>query len=142
MALVQTIRAARITLAEVAPKIAFDTRWRDFLVAARQTCCDGLLACPPRARTDMERATQEKWEFSIKRIDRGLNLGTNGECHYANLPLDDLMRDAGYVPRDLVSRAQGDAWYGTLPTVERRLKELIAKRDDAQTRLDRALADE
>jgi hypothetical protein len=52
------------------------------------------------------------------------------------------MAAAGYIPRDLVARAQGEAWFGSLPEVEPRLAELRRRRDEAQQRLNDALRDE
>jgi hypothetical protein len=124
-ACIYTIRSAKSELADVDPQLAAFTKWHDHLVSWRKTLCDQLVACPPQARIGIE--------LSIKRIDRGLDL--MGELLPGNLPLDDLMRDAGYVPRDAVARAHGEAWLGTLPYVEQRLAELQRRRDDTQARL-------
>jgi len=125
-------------LAEVDPQIAALIKWRDHLVRWRQLLCDRLAALPP-PRTGPELGERQKLEMSIQRIDYGLDLGPAGSCMYGNIPLDDLMREAGYVPRDAVARADGEAWFGTLPSAEWRLKELQARHDDAKCRLDEAL---
>lgn len=121
------------TLVALMPRIECDTTWRDHLTEWRQTCLSTL------ATLDARDPQRYGWELSIQRIERGLELMT--EALPARLPLDDLMAAAGYVPESAVSRAAGDSWYGTLPEVERRLRELITKRDDAQDRIDRVLAE-
>jgi hypothetical protein len=133
-----TARRATSTLAEVGPQIATLTKWRDHLAAWRATLCDRLVALAP-AHTAPEFGQRQTLELSITRIDQGLDLGPSGNCAYGHLPLDDLMRDAGYVPRDLVARAQGEAWLGCMPDVERRIAELQKRHDDAQARLTEAL---
>jgi hypothetical protein len=126
-----TIQIAQSILAEVDPLLATYTKWRDHLVSWRKTLCDELLACPA--------IKQRGLELSIQRIDWGLDFVN--EMLPANLPLDDLMREAGYVPRDAVARANGEAWLGSMPAVEERLKALQARHDDARERLDAALAE-
>jgi hypothetical protein len=128
------------TVAELTPQIDALTKWRDFLIPARQKLGDELLTPADNPRDPVYRARVHALKLSITRIDRGLDL--LGEMLPANLPLDDLMREAGYIPRDAVARAHGDAWLGTLPDTERRLRELTQKRDDAQARLDFVLRDE
>ena len=104
----QTIRLSRATLAEVEPQIATYERWHTHLVTWRQTLLTTLEATPANdART-------YGLELSIRRIDVGLNL--QDEAYPAHLPLDTLMHEAGYIPRDAITRANGEAWYGTLPT--------------------------
>jgi len=127
----QTIRVATGTLADVEPRLLELEKWHGHLVSWRKTLCNQLLACLPHQ--------QYALKLSILRIDRGLDL--MGEGFPSNLPLDDLMRDAGYVPSSPVARANGEAWLGSMPRVEERLKELRRQRDDAQARLDAALRD-
>jgi hypothetical protein len=133
-----TARKAVSTLAEVAPQIASLTKWRDLLVAWRKTLNDELLALPP-ARTGPALGRRQTLELSIARIDQDLDLGPSGNCVYANLPLDDLMREAGYAARDLLARARGENWLCCMPDAERRIAELQQRRDDAQQRLTEAL---
>mgnify|MGYP001591526214 CR=1 FL=1 len=133
-------RAATSTLAEVDPQIAPLKKWHGHQVAWRKTLCDRLLALPARLRDPVQLALQQSLRLSIIRIDRGLDF--MNDMLPANLPLDDLMREAGYVPRDPVARAHGEAWFGCLPDVERRLRDLQKRRDAAQADLDDALRDE
>jgi hypothetical protein len=70
-----------------------------------------------------------------------LPAGTGWELE--TLRLGSLMREAGYVegPR-IANQAHGELpWGGSLPDVERRVEALTAQRDDAQVRLDRAVAE-
>jgi hypothetical protein len=127
----QTIRLAESTLADVNPEIAKLTKWHEHLMTWRTTLCDRLMACPPHKQSGLK--------LSLLRVDRGLDLMS--DLLPANLPLDDLMREAGYVPKDPAARARGDAWLGSLPYVEHRLSELVTRRDDTQARLDAALHD-
>jgi len=102
--------------AEVEPQIATLTAWRDHLIAWRQILCDQLLALP---RHD---AGEQGLRLSIVRIDFGLD-GIDDTLLPSSIPLDELMRAAGYVPR-------GPAWLGTLPETERKLRELTQRRDE------------
>lgn len=129
---INTSRHSATTLAEVDPLIAMYTKWRDHLVAWRKTLSEQLATCPP--------IKQQSLKLSIQRIDWGLDL--MGQALPASLPLDVLMAEAGYVPRDQVARANGDAWLGTLPEVEERLKRLQQRHDDATARLNDALLDD
>jgi hypothetical protein len=133
MGRLRTIRTSTATLTEVEPQIAALEKWRADEIDRREPCLSKLATLDPK---DPKRYG---WELSLRRIDRGLDL--QNEMYPARLPLDDLMAAAGYVPADPVARAAGDAWYGSLPQVEHRLRELTAKRDDAQDRIDRVLAE-
>jgi hypothetical protein len=139
VAQLQTVGLAQYALRKVEPKIATLTKWRDHLVAWQKELAAQLEAHPAeQALHPHEMAMREKLQLSLKRIRVGMDLRSpESECMYANLPLDDLMRDAGYVPRDLVARAEGDAWHGSLSYVEPMLSELIAQRDDAVVRLNK-----
>jgi hypothetical protein len=116
-------------LAEIEPELAAFEKWHGHLIEWRQILSDRLLT---GAVTAMQGLT-----LSIKRIDRDLDF--MNEAFPANMPLDDLMREAGYVPRDSVARAAGDAWLGSIPRAELRLAELRQQRDQAQRQLDQAL---
>jgi hypothetical protein len=117
------------TLKSVEPKIVTLTTWHDHLVAWRAELSERLSTC--------DASTKHAIELSIRRIDYGLDF--MNQAYPANLPLDDLMRDAGHIPCDAFARASGDQWFGTLPVVTQRLQELIAKRDEAQRMLDHVL---
>lgn len=115
-------------LAEIEPELAAYEKWYGHLTEWRQILTDQLLVGASN--------TRQALTWSIKRIDQDLDLLNEG---YPALPLDDLMREAGYVPRDPVARAHGDAWLGSMPRVQLRLAELRKRRDEAQHELDLAL---
>jgi hypothetical protein len=135
---ISTLRASVRTLAEVEPQIATLTTWRDHLIEWRRILSEELAALPVSNAPPLF-ARYQALTWSLQRIDRGLDF--MNELLPANLPLDDLMRASGYIPRDLVARAHGECWLGTLPQTEHRLTALIARRDDAQTRLEQVIAE-
>lgn len=126
-------------IAECEPKIVVYTRWRDHQIVWRGQLSERLVAIPTDTHDRAELGLQRLLRLSIARIDR--NLDFMNDILPAHLPLDDLMAEAGYVPRDLIARAAGEAWLGCLPEVEHRLAQLIARRDAAQRQLDDALRD-
>jgi hypothetical protein len=130
-----TARAARDTLTEVGPRLAEYEKWHAHLIDWREKLCNQLLEhAGPR---DTQR---NLFTLSIRRIDRGLDL--MNECYPVRLPLDDLMKESGYAPTDLIDRANGGAWLGSLPYVEQRLRDLQKQRDQEQARLNDALRDD
>ncbi len=133
MGKIRTASTSLSTLAEVEPKISDLTKWRDHEIDWRQTCLAKLETLDPK---DPKRYG---WELSLRRIEFGLDF--MNEALPARLPLDDLMAASGFVPADPVARAQGDAWYGSLPEVEHRLRDLEARAADARLRLRFVLAD-
>ena len=113
-----------------------DTRWHAFLVSARKTIGDELLATyGPRDPRVMG------LKLSLMQIDRGLDFW--GECMPARMRLDDLMAEAGYQPDGrTLAQSCGACWKGSLHETERRLRDLDARRAAAQAQMDRALRDE
>lgn len=105
--------------------------WRDFLVTARQTLCDELIACG--------RGPQRNGlELSIQQIDRGLPFSM--EMLPQHLPLDDLLRVAGYQTTDsTLVNTSGKGWRGSLLDVERKIAALTKQREHAQSKLANAL---
>lgn len=131
---VNEVRRANATLAEVDPLIAVLTKWRTDLESCRKTLCDELLAAP-RPRTDVDRGQLRNRELSIQSADRGRRVAEGTGWSVDTLRLGELLRAAGYV-----AGPDGQLpWYGALPEVERRLRELHERRDEAQRRLDDAL---
>lgn len=106
--------------------------WLDFLVPARQTLCDELIAC---GRGSPKR---NGLELSIQQIDRGLPF--NMEMLPQHLPLDDLLRVAGYQTADAtLVNTSGKGWRGSLPDVERKIAALTKQREHAEAKLADAL---
>jgi hypothetical protein len=138
--LVARARAAVLTLAKVEPQWGTLTNWRDHLVDWRARLSDELLADEPRNTDPKAQVRINGLKLSIIRIDRGLDLVH--DMLPANLRLDDLMREAGYIPHDAVARAHGEAWHGSLPDVQARLKELERRRADAWAVLSAAVGAE
>jgi hypothetical protein len=130
----QTIRSAVATLANVEPRIVAEQKWQDFLTTARKTCCDELLAMPPR-RDDRELGRARNLELSIAKIDRDVVVDP---WTLETLRLGELIREAGYVEGPKIeNQVYGRLpWFGSLPEVERRLKALQEERSIAQARLD------
>lgn len=107
-------------------------QWLSFLVFARQTLCDEYLACDRRS------PKRDTLELSIRQIDRGLPFSL--EMLPVRLPLDDLLRVAGYQSvNDTLVSTSGRGWRGCLPEVERKVAALIKQREHAERRLADAL---
>ena len=129
-------RNASAALAELDPKIAMVTKWRDHLVTWRQSLCEQLLAASPRSGRTVDWVQGLK--MSISNIDRG--------CEYWNSmasvgpQLAELMRAAGYKPTD----GSNDIWtagFGSLRVTEQRLAELQKRRAETKQQLDAVLCD-
>ena len=136
-------RTATDALANMVPEMAAEIEWRDHLIDWRQTLCDELLALPPRIRTDRELGAKQNLTLSILTIDRG-RPGDDAGWALENLRLGQLMREAGYregpkIENQVIGRLP---WYGSMPDVEHRIKELTNRRNDAQARLTEALLDD
>jgi len=132
------------TLAELDPKIADLTTWRDHLIAWRETLCAALLGCPQRPRTDHDAGVLQNLKLSIMTVDRGRGVFDGSGYALETLRLGALIREAGYVEAPPVEgQAVGRLpWFGSLPEVEQRLHDLQKRRDEAQARLDATLRDE
>jgi hypothetical protein len=116
----RAVRDATSTLAELDPEIATKTACRNALASARQRMCAELMAQPSHYEMVSLR-------LSIATCDRGLGAIEGTGCALEALRLGVLLREAGA------------SWQGSIPVVERQIKELQARRDDAQGRLDAAL---
>lgn len=137
----QTIRTTRVALANLAPRIAAETEWRDHLVDWRKTLCDELLALPLRIRDERTLGVQQNLKLSILKIDSDAEVAP---WTLETLKLGQLMREAGYVEGPRIENQACGAlpWYGSLPDVERRLQTLQQQRDAEQARLDESLLDD
>jgi hypothetical protein len=132
-----TIRSATATMADVDQEIAATTKWFDQLTAWRKTLCDEMHSLP--IRNDRDRGKMRNLELSLQTIDSGLPGDTGWELE--TLRLGELLREAGYqeAPR-IENQVYGRLpWFGSLPTVKDRLRQLSRRRDDARMRLDDAL---
>jgi hypothetical protein len=93
-------------------------RWRNHVVGWRETLCMRLMESP-------QAPSGARWalEVSIKAIDKGMTILDDSMCD--NLPLDELMREAGY------DREAGRA-LGCLPEVRERIAFLSQRLDQAR----------
>jgi hypothetical protein len=125
-----SIRAANnatATLAETTPKHATDTAYCDALNLVRAALCAELLALPQRPRSGLELGQQMNLKLSIMAVDRGLSIIDGSGWCLETLRLGVLLHEAGI------------AWQGTLPQVERRIREAQARVDEARQQLADAL---
>jgi hypothetical protein len=138
-----TIDNSNRTLAEVATKIDADVRSLVDVESCRQMLCDELLALPALGRysTTKEQGTRRNLELSIAICDRGRRAADDSGWALETLKIGDLLRALKYVAAPPTEgRAFGLlAWPGSIGEIQRRLKELEAKRADAQARLDAVL---
>lgn len=141
---ITAVRNATATIAELDPKTADLTTWRNDLIAWREKLCAELLGCPPRPHTDHDVGVLQNLKLSIMTVDRGRGVSDGSGWVLETLRVGRLMRESGFVKAPPVEgQAVGRLpWFGSLPEVEQRLKELTKQRDDARTRLDAALRDD
>ena len=132
----RTIRTSEATLADLEPQIAQYTKWQQQLGEWRQTLANKYVALQPR---DLHQFVH-RWCF--RAIEDGFEPGTGFSLETS--PLGALMRAAGYVETPPTEgRVHGRLpWYGSLPEVELRLKELRQREADARARLQDALLDD
>jgi hypothetical protein len=130
------IQTAQATLSEVAQPLSDTQNWRDLLEKWRDESCQYLISVAS-SKTPEARAQQQSATLSIRRIDRNLDLMR--EFLPGEIFLDTLMARDGFKPSNAFARANGDAWYGSLPETEARLRALIHRRDQAQRTLDSEL---
>lgn len=117
------------------PPLEPDVKWRDFLVAARQTIDGELTAMHPRIRNKEELAQQQDLTFCLRQIDTGLSPTA---VTLAPTRLGQLMAEAGYDVDGPALRGP-NGWQGSLKEVEQRITTLTRQRADAQAGLDSAL---
>lgn len=106
-------------------------KWLDDLNTMRETLCDELKACPPQSPKMLG------LKLSITMIDRGLNF--RSELHPDKLPIDDLLKAAGYDMGGTLALTCAARWPGSLMDTERKLKALRKRHDDAARELRNAL---
>lgn len=122
-----------------------DERWRDLLIAARDTLCGELLSLKSPIRDAHTLGVQANLTLSIRIIDFGLKVIKDSGYDLLTLKLGELMRAAGYAPQgaDPDRNFSGTMpWFGSLPEVEKRIGALAARREQAQAALDDALMDD
>jgi hypothetical protein len=136
VATIGRIQTAQATLAEVAQPLSDTQTWHDHLEKWREESCQELIRVA-QGKNPEARAAQQSATLSIRRVDRGLDLMR--EFLPGEIYLDGLMRRDGFVPATPFSRAQGDAWFGSMPECEARLRALQHRRDVAQRVLDAEL---
>ena len=138
------VRDAAATLAEVAAQVEAVETWLHHLTTWRRPLADELLALQPNPRTDTDRGRQQNLMLSIRCIDHGT--GVIKESGYAldTLRLGALMRESGYVAAPPAEgRVFGELpWFGSTAEVEFRLKQLAARRAEAEARLADGLLDD
>ena len=132
----RVLDASRRTLAEVEPQIAEQEAWLEFLTRSRQTLGDDLAAIDPAARDNKTLGRADALKLSIRQIDRGIDF--RNELCPVWLPLDDLLREAGYQDAGTLASTVGAAWRGSLPRVNHRLAELRKRRDQTRGALNAA----
>ena len=140
---IQDASAAQAVLASVVPQMAALEEWRAFLVPTRATLCAEVMALG-KPSSSREFGQRQNLLLSIQVIDRGVRVIEDSGYSLATLRLGALMRAAGFPQSAPVGNQMvGDMsfYYGSLPVVEERIKELTKLRDDAQYRLDAALRD-
>jgi hypothetical protein len=118
------IRNQRDLLAEIEPQVDRFSRFVDLQREWLTASAEKIAALAPGDRS------RYGWQLSVRWIERGLDF--EHEALPARLPVEDLMRDAGYARAD---------WLGPLPYCEARLRELQARAADARLRLQWVLAD-
>jgi hypothetical protein len=115
-------------LAEWEPKLASDLAYRDILNDVRERLCAELLALA-KPRTDHEFGVRVNVRLSIAALDRGAGLVDGSGWSIDTLRLGALLREAG------------TTWRGSLPEVERRIRDAQSRVNDARHRLAQALRD-
>jgi hypothetical protein len=136
--LISLIRVATDSLAEVEPQLARLTQEHTDLEAIRAELCTELLACPPRPRSRTDIDHQQALKISIRGVDGTFDLQNN--MIPPRLPLFTKLLARGYVAPPAAPWNPMAALFGTLPTIERRLKDLEKRRAQAQEQLDSAIA--
>jgi hypothetical protein len=113
--------------------------WERFLIPARKTLCDRLLAMPPRPRDRAEREQQQRIEVSIYSTDNGLpSLPGSPVYSLKDSPLGDLMEAAGLTdPSPQYMQFSGLKWGGSLKDIRRERTRITKELDTALEELDR-----
>ena len=134
---IHTAQLATRTLAEIEPQVVALAKQRDVLTTIREALCADLLACPPRAHTRAEMDHAQGLKVSLLMLDGRFDL--QNDSYPSALPLLDQLRAADYTPTQANPLSD---FFGSLPTIEQRLKVLTAQRDEAQRQLEAVLRDD
>jgi hypothetical protein len=110
-----------------------DLKWRDFLMSARASMVDELLAIKSPTRDRQTQNLSEDLTFSILLIDRVGSVVTLEPTRIGRLMAAD-----GYAT-DMPELRGPDGWRGSLPEVERRLAHRARERAAVQIDLGRVL---
>ena len=118
-----------------------ETKWLGHLTAWRDTLSTELLALPRIIRDKPRLDLQANITFSLKLIDFGLSAGgghLGPVVDLSSLRIGELMAAAGYATSgpDLYSP---NGWRGSMPEVEKRIKQLTKQRAEVQAQLDEVL---
>jgi hypothetical protein len=152
---ISTIRMAQRTLAEVEPQLAADIEWLAMLNTWRATLNDELDALPPvitrttlgdgaemvSCRSALQEAQARGLSYGLLIIERGLRVLSETGTMLETCRLGELMRASGFTHSEPAPPGEVGArlpWRGSVPLVERRIRELQQRRDDARARLDNA----
>jgi hypothetical protein len=127
-------RSALETLAEVEPLIAALQKQAADLQTVREIHCEVLLSCSPRSRDRAEMDKAQGAKLSIYAIDGKLDV--HSEALPSPFPLFTELEKLGY--RGSVAEPWNpfSGLFGSLPSIERRLKALDKRRVEAQGVLD------
>lgn len=137
---ISAIQVATTTLAGL-PPLAPEQEWLDHLTAWRKTLCAELLALPKRIRDRADMDRQQNLTFSIRLIDFGFGIAPLGIETLAHVRIGQLMQAAGYAVAGEALRGP-NGWRGSMPEVERRIKDGSKRRAEAQAQLDDAMMDD
>ncbi len=137
---IRAIEVASSTLASL-PPIEPYTKWLDLLTTGRDTISSELLSLPRRIRDRATLDLQANLMFSLDLTYRGLNAGQRRlgpVVDLSPLRIGQLMIAAGYDVAGPALRGP-NGWLGSMPEVEKLIKDLTTRRAEAQAALDEAL---
>jgi hypothetical protein len=153
---IRTIQVSQRTMQEVEPQLVDLTAWQRHLLGWREEICGARPELPDLLRerqepnrimgcidrVDVPPDATYSQVLSLRVVESGLSALDGSGYMLETLPLGDCMRASGY--SETVPPPPGEAgmrlpWFGSLREVETRLKELQTRRDDAATRLERAV---
>jgi hypothetical protein len=122
------------------PTLDADNKWFKFLTTSRKTIDAEILAMPPRIRNEKELEQQQRLVFSMRFIDFGdaANRLPAPIIDLSSTRVGELMKAAGFDVAGQALRGP-NGWQGSLPEVEKRIKELTKQRTEAQAALDALL---
>jgi len=119
--------------------------WREQQTAWRETLVAELFTIKSPCRDKQELGRRNNLQLSLKVIDRGLQHIADTGYELTTLRLGALMIEAGYAVAGADPErhyAGALPWFGSIPEVERHLKDLDARRARLQAALDGLLQDD